>query len=440
MPDRKIRLAVLAAFVLAALIGATLYLRGGEARLPIEAVMGPRPTIADPVRRFTPTLGLPEAVGWSEGAKPVPAEGLAVQAFARDLDHPRWLLALPNGDVLVAEARAPESEERGLKELVTGLVMNRVGAGGVSADRITLLRDADGDGVAETRSVLISGIKSPVGMALVGEHLYVAATDALLRYDFKPGQTKITVKPKKILNLPTGGHWTRTLVASADGSKLYVGVGSYSDHAEEGIDIEVNRAAVLEVDPKTGDYRIWAAGLRNPVGLDWEPTTGTLWGVVNERDGLGSDLPPDYLTQVQFGGFYGWPYYYWGGYTDPRIDPPEVDMRQYSIRPDYALGAHVAPIGLAFAGKAALGPRFAEGAFVALHGSWNRRPVAGYKLIFVPFANGRPKGMPRDVLGGFLDGDGDARGRPAGLAIDGTGALLVADDAGNTVWRVVPKR
>ncbi len=441
MPDRKIRLTVLALFLLAALVAATLYVRGGASTLPENAVVGPRPVIVEPERRFTPVTSLAKAIGWDEDAAPTPAKGLAVTRFAHDLDHPRWLLALPNGDLLVAEAKAPAGEGGGISGWFKKLGMSRVGAGGTSADRITLLRDADGHGRAETRTVLIDKITSPMGMALVGKHLYVAATDALLRYDFTPGQTKISAKPVKILNLPSGGqHWTRTLVASANGSKLYVGVGSATNIAEEGVEQEVNRAAVLEVDPKTGDYRVWAAGLRNPTGLAWEPVSGALWGVVNERDGLGSDLPPDYLTQVQFGGFYGWPYYYWGGYTDARVPEPEVDMRQYTVRPDYALGAHSAPLGLAFADKAKLGPALADGAFVALHGSWNRRPIAGYKVVFIPFAKGRPAGMPRDVLTGFLTEDEDAQGRPAGLAIDRAGALLVADDAGNSIWRVTAKR
>ena len=436
MPDRKIRLGVLAVFLLAIIIGVWLYLSGGRARLPVEAVTGPTPQITAPRPRIIPAFNFVKAVGWPEGAKPTPAAGLNVKAFADKLDHPRWMLVLSNGDVLVAETAAPPSEGGGIRDWIMGLAMDRVGADASSANRITLLRDVNGDGVADRRSVLLKGLNSPFGMALIGDHLYVGNTDALVRFPFKVGQTRIDTPAEKILSLPGGGHWTRNVVANADGSKLYVGIGSNSNVAENGMEAEANRATIIEVDTKTRDYRIYAGGLRNPVGMAWEPTTDALWTVVNERDGLGGDLVPDYLTAVQFGGFYGWPWYYWGGYTDSRAPEPERDIRQYTARPDYALGPHVAALGLTFAEDAALGPRFTDGAFVGLHGSWNRKPLSGYKVIYVPFENGRPAGKPVDVLTGFLNDDQEALGRPVGVTIDGKGALLVADDVGNRIWRV----
>lgn len=436
MPDRKIRLGVLAAFLFAVIAGTWIYLSGGEAQLSVGAVTGPKPQITRPRSRVIPTVNLAKAVGWPAGAKPTPASGLTVKAFAANLDHPRWMLVLPNGDVLVAETNGPPREGGGIRGWVMGLVMGRVGADVPSANRITLLRDADGDGVAEQRFVLLKGLNSPFGMALVGDHLYVGNHDALVRFPFKVGETQITAPPQKILSLPGGGHWTRNVVANADGSKLYVAIGSDSNIAENGIEAEANRANIIEVDTKTHDYRIYAGGLRNPVGMAWEPVTRMLWTVVNERDNLGGDLVPDYLTAVQFGGFYGWPYYYWGGYTDTRVEEPERDMRQYTVRPDYALGPHVAALGLSFSDGAALGPRFADGAFIGLHGSWNRKPLSGYKVVYVPFKKGRPAGKPIDVLTGFLDKDEQAQGRPVGVSIDNKGALLVADDVGNRIWRV----
>jgi glucose/arabinose dehydrogenase len=384
-------------------------------------------------------VNVAKAVGWPAGTKPVATTGLSVRAFADKLDHPRWLLVLPNGDVLVAETDSPPRKGGGIRGWVMNQVMARAGSGVTSANRITLLRDTDNDGVADQRSVLLKGLNSPFGMALVGDQLFVGNTNALVRFPFKLGQTQIDAPPQKILNLPGGGHWTRNVVANADGSKLYVAIGSESNIAEGGIEAEANRANILEVDPKTGDYRIYAAGLRNPVGMAWEPATKMLWTVVNERDEMGGDLVPDYLTAVQFGGFYGWPWYYWGGYTDKRVPEPDHDMRQYTVRPDYALGPHVAALGLSFVQGAQLGPRFADGAFIGLHGSWNRKPKSGYKVIFVPFAKGRPTGKPVDVLTGFLNADEQAQGRPVGVAIDDKGALLVADDVGNTIWRVTAK-
>lgn len=431
------RLIIFILLILAALALAFYLLTREEATLPEAKLYGPTPEFAAPKRTILPTVNIAKAVGWEQGEKPTPAAGLAVNAFASGLSHPRWLNVLPNGDVLVAESNSPPRKIEGVADWVMGKVMSRAGAGVPSANRITLLRDANGDGVAESRSVLLSGLNSPTGMALVGDHLYVANTDAVVRYPFKPGETKITARPEKIVALPGGfNHWARNLIANEDGSKLYVTVGSASNIGERGMDKEEGRAAIWEIDTKTKDHRIYAYGLRNANGLAWEPTTKTLWTVVNERDMLGSDLVPDYLTSVQFGGFYGWPWYYWGGYIDKRVPEPAEDLQEYVVRPEYALGSHTAPLGLAFADGAKLGPRFAQGAFIALHGSWNREPLTGYKLIFVPFASGKPKGMPVDVLTGFLDRDKQARGRPVGVAIDRAGAVLVADDVGNRVWRV----
>jgi len=428
----KPRLIIFILLVLAGAAIAFFLLTREEATLPEAKLYGPTPEFAAPKRSILPTINVAKAVGWKQGEMPTPAAGLAVKAFASGLSHPRWLNVLPNGDVLVAEANSPRRKVGGVEDWMMGQMLSRAGAGVPSANRITLLRDADGDGVAESRSALLTGLNSPTG-----DHLYVANTDGVVRYPFKPGETKITAKPEKIVALPGGfNHWARNLIANEDGSKLYVTVGSASNIGERGMDKEEGRAAIWEIDTKTNSHRIYAYGLRNPNGLGWEPASKMLWTVVNERDMLGSDLVPDYLTGVQFGGFYGWPYYYWGGYIDKRVPEPDDDLREYTVRPDYALGSHTAPLGLAFANGAKLGPRFAEGAFVSLHGSWNRRPLAGYKLIFVPFAKGKPAGMPVDVLTGFLNADEQTRGRPVGLAIDRTGALLVADDVGDRVWRI----
>jgi glucose/arabinose dehydrogenase len=413
----------------------------GVAKLKIEAVMGTKPVISDPAKPLIPVVNIAPVKGWQGNAAPIPATGLKVNAFATGLDHPRWLLALANGDVLVAEAQAPErpKENQGIKAKIMGFVMGQAGSGDKpSANRITLLRDADGDGVAETRSVLIAGLNSPVGMAVANGQLYIANADALVRVPFTVGQTKITDKPVKVTDLPGGPinhHWVKNVVASPDGAKLYVSVGSNSNIGENGLPAEEGRAAIWEVDAKTGEHRIFAAGLRNPNGMAWEPTTKELFTVVNERDELGSDIVPDYLTSVQFGGFYGWPWFYWGGYVDKRVQPENEQMQQYTIRPDYALGPHTASLGLTFAAGAKLG-QFTDGAFIGQHGSWNRKPKSGYKVIFVPFVNGVPFGRPVDVLTGFLDKDEKAQGRPVGVQIDRTGALLVADDVGDRVWRV----
>ena len=427
--------------VLIVIVGGWYLLRGDTAQLPIEAGYGPKPALQDPRTRLIPTIGVASVVGWAGSATPVAAPGLKVSAFATGLKHPRQLILLPNGDVLVSEPGAPAQpdESEGIRGKIQGLLMSRAGSRNPSGNDIVLLRDADGDGVAETRSVLLSGLNSAFGMALVGDQLYVAATDKLLRYPFKPGDTKITAAPVVVTALPAGTrnhHWSKNVIASPDGTKLYVSIGSNSNVGENGMAAEEGRAAIWEVDAKTGEHRIFAGGLRNPNGMAWNPVTKELWAVVNERDELGSDLVPDYLTSVQFGGFYGWPWSYWGGIADSRA--PEGGPGQFDTvnRPDYGLGAHSAALGLSFATGEAIGPRFAEGAFIGLHGSWNRKPPSGYKVIFVPFRNGVPAGMPIDILTGFLNRDGDAQGRPVGVVIDAKGALLVADDAGNRIWRV----
>lgn len=421
--------------------GILFYLsRGDTAQLPAGADIGREPVFTPPRSEIIPTINVAQARPWRAGEHPTPARGLAVSRLADGLVHPRSLLRLPNGDILVAETNSPARPTSGIVNRVMNYMMRKAGAGVASPDRITLLRDADGDGRAEVKSAFLTGLHSPYGMALVGDTLYVANTDALMAFPYKSGDLKIAAKGRKILNLPAQApnmHWTRSLVASRSGL-LYIGVGSNSNIAENGLELEENRANVLEVNPKTGDYRIFASGMRNPVGLAFEPESDVLWGVVNERDGLGSDLVPDYLTRVEFGGFYGWPWNYWGGYEDRRVQPQRPEIREYTKRPDYALGNHVAALGLSFATGAKLGTTFGNGAFVGLHGSWNRKPAAGYKVVFVPFAgNGEVgKTKPIDVLTGFLDSDGDARGRPVDVTIDAKGALLVSDDVGGVIWRV----
>ena len=352
---------------------------------------------------------------------------------------------LPNGDVLVAESNAPPKPEggKGIKGWVMGLVMKRAGAAVPSANRITLLRDTDGDGVADLRTVLLEKLHSPFGMALVGNQLYVANSDAVVRFPYEAGVTRITAPGTKVVDLPAGPinhHWTKNLIASKDGSKLYVTVGSNSNVGERGMAAETGRAAIWEVDAGSGAHRIFASGLRNPNGMAWEPLGAVLWTVVNERDELGSDLVPDYLTSVRDGAFYGWPYSYFGQHVDARVQPPQPALVASAVAPDYALGPHTAPLGLAFSGGTSLPALFANGMFIGQHGSWNRRPHSGYKVIFVPFTNGSPSGMPVDVLTGFLSEEGNAYGRPVGVALDKRGALLVADDVGNIVWRVTSLR
>ena len=414
---------------------------GETALMPPEAGMGRSPTLPAPQDSLIPTVHIAPAQGWPAGTQPTPMKDMRVTALATGLEHPRWVLVLPNGDVLVAESNAPPKPEdaKGIKGWAMKLVMKWAGAGVPSANRITLLRDADGDGVAETRTTFLHNLHSPFGMALVGNALYVANTDAVLRFDYQSGQTTITGPGTKLIDLPAGPlnhHWTKNLIASPDGSKLYVTVGSNSNVGENGMAAEAGRAAIWEVDRQTGAHRVFASGLRNPNGLGWQPDTGALWTVVNERDELGNDLVPDYLTSVKDGAFYGWPYSYFGQNVDRRVQPPRPDLVAKAIAPDYALGSHVAPLGLAFATGPALLPALASGAYVGEHGSWNRKPRSGYKVVFVPFANGQPAGLPLDVLTGFVSPDGKAWGRPVGVAVDPRGALLVADDVGNAVWRV----
>ena len=402
---------------------------------------GPNPKLPAPDQSVVPVLNAPNAIGWAEGEKPTAASGMQVSAFASGLDHPRWLYVLPNGDVLVAETNAPKrpDDAKGIKGLIFKFFQRNAGAGTPSANRITLLRDADGDGVAETRSVFLDGLNSPFGMVLVGNTFYVANTDAVVSFPYEEGQTEITADPTKITSLPAGTlnhHWTKGLIASEDGSKLYVSVGSNSNIAENGIEQEKDRAAILEVDIQSGNYRVFASGLRNPVGMAWEPESGALWTVVNERDELGNDLVPDYMTAVQDGGFYGWPYSYYGDHVDSRVTPPKPDLVASAIVPDYALGSHTAPLGITSSAGTTLPAPFTNGMFIGQHGSWNRIPHNGYQVIFVPFEGGMPSGDHVVVLSGFVEEDGDAKGRPVGVALDGTGALLVADDVGNTIWRV----
>jgi glucose/arabinose dehydrogenase len=408
-----------------------------------EQSFGPSPSLPAPQKSWIPTVNVASATGWPAGAKPTAANNMAVNAYATGLDHPRSLLVLPNGDVLVAESNSPAKPDdgKGVKAWVTHFFMDRAGANTPSANRITLLRDADGDGTAETKSVFISGLNSPFGMALVGNELYVADSDAIMKFPYHEGDTKITTPGEKLADLPAGRinhHWTKDLVASPDGTKLYATVGSNSNAGENGIEAETNRAAVLEVDRASGKWRVFAAGLRNPNGPSFQPQSGALWVTVNERDELGNDLVPDYMTSVKDGGFYGWPFSYYGQHVDTRVQPQQPDMVAKAIVPDYALGAHTASLGLTFNTGNLFPQNMASGAFVGQHGSWNRKPRAGYKVIFVPFTNGKPAGEPQDVLTGFLNADGEAQGRPVGVKIDKQGALLVADDVGNTVWRVTP--
>ncbi len=414
---------------------------GEMATLPISAGTGSRPTLPAPQRTLIPTVHIAPATGWAPGAVPQAAPGTQVAAFATGLDHPRWLHVLPNGDVLVAETNAPPKPDAGwsLKGWIMGMAKKQAGAATPSANRVTLLRDTDGDGVADLRTVLLEGLNSPFGMALVGASLYVANTDALLRFPYATGTTRISAPGVKVVDLPAGAinhHWTKSLIASPDGARLYVTVGSNSNVGERGMQAEAGRAAIWEIDPRDGVQRIYASGLRNANGMAWAPASGALWTVVNERDELGSDLVPDYMTAVREGGFYGWPYSYFGQHVDARAQPPRPDLVERALAPDYALGPHTASLGLAWSGGATLPARFAGGMFIGQHGSWNRRPHSGYKVIFVPFADGKPAGEPIDLLTGFLSDDGKAFGRPVGVALDTKGALLVADDVGNVIWRV----
>ena len=414
---------------------------GETAKHRVAEGMGPEPRLPPPTKTLLPTVNVAEAIGWPEGELPQPGEGLAVSVFARGLDHPRWLHVLPNGDVLVAETNKPARPEdapgRGIRGWAMDRMMAKAGAGVPSADRITLLRDADGDGVAEMRTAYLEGLHSPFGMAQVGDALYVANTDAVMRFPFALGETRIKTAGTRLVELPAGPrnhHWTKSLIASPGGDRVYVTVGSNSNVAEYGMEEEQGRAAIWEVELPSGKHRTFATGLRNANGMAW--VGEALWTVVYERDEIGSDLVPDYLTAVRDGGFYGWPYSYFGSHVDERVKPPRPDLVAKAIRPDYALGPHTASLGLAAARGEALPPPYRSGLFIGQHGSWNRKPHSGYKVVFVPFEDGRAAGMPLDVLTGFLTDDGKARGRPAGVAIDRQGGLLVADDVGNTIWRV----
>jgi len=414
---------------------------GETSRLQVSDGTGPSPKLPEPNKTLIPTVNVAQAIGWPDGAKPTAAAGTQVAAFAEGLDHPRWLYVLPNGDVLVAETNAPPKPDdgKGIRGWVMGKAMSRAGATVPSPNRITLLRDKDHDGIAETRTVFLENLNSPFGMTLVGNDLYVADTDRLLRFHYESGDTTIKSPPIKVVDLPGGTlnhHWTKNVIASKDGSKLYVTVGSNSNVGENGLDQEEGRAAIWEVDRTTGNHRIFASGIRNPNGLAWEPRSGALWTAVNERDEIGSDLVPDYITSVKDGGFYGWPFSYYGQHVDIRVEPQNPDLVAKAIKPDYAVGPHTASLGLTFAEGNTLPAQFKEGAFIGQHGSWNRQPHSGYKVIFVPFAGGKPAGQPVDVLTGFLNEDEEARGRPVGVVIDQQGGLLVADDVGNKVWRV----
>ncbi len=406
-------------------------------------IFGYNPPLPSPTKDLVPTVNIAKAVGWPQGAMPKAAEGLKVNAFAKQLDHPRWIYVLPNNDVLVAETNAPPKPEdgKGIKGWVMGKVMKKAGAAAKSANRITLLRDTNHDGTADTRSAFLEGLNSPFGMALIGNEFYVANTDSIVKFPYKLGQTSITDKGVKVADLPGGPinhHWTKNIIASKDGTKLYATVGSNSNVAENGIEAEENRAGILEIDLKTGASRVFASGIRNPNGMGWNPVTGELWTAVNERDELGDNLVPDYMTSVKDGGFYGWPYSYYGQNVDERVDPQNPDLVAKAIIPDYALGAHTASLGLTFYEKDLI-PQFKDGVLVGQHGSWNRTPQSGYKLIFIPFKDGKPDGMPETILSGFVNEKQEAFGRPVGVAVDQTGAVLMADDVGNIIWRVTPQ-
>ena len=408
-----------------------------------EQSYGASPALPEPQSSLIPTLNVATATSWPAGGKPNAASGMAVKAFATGLDHPRTVYVLPNGDVLVAESNAPPKPDdgKGIRAWAQKFFQRQAGATTPSANRITLLRDSNGDGVADVRSIFIKGLNSPFGMVLVGNDFYVADSDAIMKFPYREGDTKIDAPGEKLADLPAGTinhHWTKDLTASPDGSKLYATVGSNSNVGENGIEAEKDRADVLEVDRVSGKWRVFASGLRNPNGPSWQPQSGALWVTVNERDELGNDLVPDYMTSVKDGAFYGWPYSYYGQHVDTRMQPQRPDLVATAIAPDYALGAHTASLGLTFNTGKLFPPEMAGGAFIGQHGSWNRKPRAGYKVIFVPFKDGKPSGPPQDVLTGFLNDSGEAQGRPVGVRIDKQGALLVADDVGNTVWRVTP--
>ena len=426
--------------VIPAILSVALLGCGESAQHDVSAGYGQNPALPEPVSTMVPTVKVASVVGWKDGVQPTPASGTKVNAFAKGLEHPRWLYELPNGDILVAETNF---EMQGLDGSIKGWFakhfLTKAGATGKSPNRITLLRDADGDGVAELKSVFLSDLYSPFGMALIGETFYVANADSIVSFPYHPGDVTIKASATRVVDLPgqpLNHHWTKNIIPSEDGSKLYVTVGSNSNIGENGMQIEKDRAAILEVDIAARKYRVYASGIRNPNGLVIEPITKKLWTVVNERDEIGSDLVPDYMTSVEDGAFYGWPYSYYGQHVDERVQPQNPELVAKAIAPDYALGAHTASLGLANATGNQLGSQFKEGMFIGQHGSWNRKPYSGYKVIFVPFKDGKPAGEPLDVLTGFIDKNENAQGRPVGVIVDKAGALLVADDVGNTIWRV----
>jgi glucose/arabinose dehydrogenase len=414
---------------------AAIALRGQDGRKVTQA-FGANPTIpAAKAQGNIPTLKMPTARGWSRGQAPKPAPGLKVNAFATDLKHPRWICVLPNGDVLAAEALLTPEPANSLFDYAMISTLKRAAAMGESPNRITLLRDADGDGVAETKNAFLKRQNQPFGMALVGDTFYLGNTDGVVAFPYTVGATRITEPGRKLTTHNAGGHWTRSLLLSPDKTKLFIGVGSLTNIADKGMGVEQGRAAIHELDLASGKSRIFASGLRNPVGLAWEPQTGALWTVVNERDGLGDETPPDYLTSVRDGGFYGWPYCYWDKTVDDRV-PQDAALVASAIQPDYALGGHTASLGLCWLPAGVL-PGFPEGMVIGQHGSWNRSTLSGYKVIFVPFSNGRPVGPSREILSGFLAPDERSSwGRPVGVALGPDGSLLVADDVGNVIWRV----
>ena len=437
---RKFALVVLVLLVIGA---GVLVFSGDEAGQPFESGLGPNPQLPEPKRMLIPTVHIADIRGWPRGATPIAASGLQVQSFADGLDHPRWLYVLPNGDVLVAETDAPPKpdDSSGIRGVVMNLLMSKAGSGHKSANRITLLRDTNGDGVADMQKPFLKDLSSPFGMALVGDDFYVANSDGIVKFPYHDGETEITAAPVKVADLPAGTinhHWTKNIIANPDGKLLYATVGSNSNAAENGLEVETNRANILEVNLATGKTRVFAGGLRNPNGMDFQPESGALWTAVNERDEIGSDLVPDYMTSVKDGAFYGWPFSYYGQHVDTRVKPQNPELVAKAIPPDYALGAHTASLGLTFYRGDLLGAKYKNGAFIGQHGSWNRKPFSGYKVIFVPFKDGKPAGKPEDVLTGFLDDHNEARGRPVGVTVDKQGALLVADDVGGKVWRVTP--
>ncbi len=420
---------------LVALIGAVAILLRHRGAGSQEPAVGSAPAIPAAKPQGIPTLKMPTARGWTAGQAPIAAAGLQVNAFAAGLKHPRWTYVLPNGDVLTAEALSVPGGINSVFDYAMLSTMKRAAAVGISPNRITLLRDADGDGVAEFREVFLDGLNQPFGMAMLGDTFYVGNTDGVMAFPYTAGDIRISATGRKLITLKAGGHWTRSLLASPDGRKLYVGVGSLSNIGDSGLAAEEGRAAIHEIDLASGRSRIFASGLRNPVGMAWEPTTGALWTVVNERDGLGDETPPDYMTSVRDGGFYGWPYCYWDKIVDDRV-PQDPAMVAKAITPDFALGGHTASLGLCWLPAGTL-PGFPDGMVIGQHGSWNRSKLSGYKVVFVPFVNGRPAGPSRDILTGFLSPDERASyGRPVGVTIGPGNSLLVADDVGDVIWRV----